>query len=140
MSMSYQNADDKLQADLADPATPFVLLHIGSPGENGTANVAQVTDGDPADIGAKAVVFGDAPANHATNTERFVKNTAAVTWSGEEIDASQEITCMSIWSAASAGDLLYVAAVGTPKTTGSDGVTIPVGDLEVAIGVFVKPA
>jgi hypothetical protein len=140
MSMSYQNADAKLVADLAAPATPFVLLHTGSPGEDGTDNVAQITDGTPADIDAQAAAFGDAPANHAVNTERTVKNTAAIEWTGAEIDASQTITHVSIWSAATAGTLLYATAVTTPKTTGSDGVTIGIGDLEVAIGVFVKPA
>jgi len=137
MAMSYQNADAKLNADLRGGATPHLWLHTGDPGAAGPGNVAQVSS---ADIARKALTFGDAPANHPSNTERRVLNTADAEWTGAQVDASQEIQYFSIWSALTAGTLLYLAAVGTAKTTGSDGVTVPTGDLEVAIGVYVKPA
>jgi hypothetical protein len=136
MSMTYQRADITLTDALKGTATPHVWLHTGNPGENGTANVAQVS---LADIARKAVTFGTI-ANHATNEERTVLNTTKVEWTGAQIDASQQITHFSIWSAETAGSPEFMAAVTTPKTTGSDGVVIEIGDLEVAIGVFVKPA
>jgi hypothetical protein len=140
MTMTYQRADDTLNAALRGVATPHLLLHVGDPGEDGTDNVAQ-TD-VPANIVRKALTFGDAPANHAVNDERFVLNTAAVEWSGAEIDAAQEITHFSIWDDDDAGATQpeFTAAVTTPKTTGSDGVRVAIGDLEVAIEVHVKPA
>jgi hypothetical protein len=140
MTMTYQRADDTLNAALRGAATPHLWLHTGDPGAAGTANVAQ-TD-VPADIERKALVFGDAPANHAVNDERYVLNTAAVEWSGAEIDTGQEITHFSIWDDDDDGATQpeFTAAVTTPKTTGSDGVRVAIGDLEVAIEVHVKPA
>jgi hypothetical protein len=139
MTMTYQRADDTLNAALRGAATPHLWLHVGAPGAAGTANVAQV---GAANIARKALTFGDAPANHAVNDERFVLNTAAVEWSGAEIDDSQEITHFSIWDDDDDGATQpeFTAAVTTPKTTGSDGVRVAIGDLEVAIEVYVKPA
>ena len=137
MSMSATLADACLTEALKGASTPHVWLHIGNPGSAGTANVAQLS---AANIVRKTVSFG-AIGNHATNDERRVlSDTAAVEWTGAQIDAAQEITHFSIWSALTAGDCEFIAAVTTPKTTGSDGVTIAIGDLEVAIGVFAKPA
>ena len=137
MSMSAARADTTLTAALKGGATPHVWLHVGSPGADGTANVAQISE---ANIARKAVSFG-AIGNHATNNERRVlSDTAAVEWTGAQIAAAQEITHFSIWSALSDGNIEFIAAVTTPKTTGSDGVSIAIGDLEVAIGVFAKPA
>jgi len=136
--MTYQRADDTLNDALRSPATPHLWLHLGSPGAAGTANVAQY---DTADIARKAITFGDAPANHGTNTERFVKNTATVEWTGAQIDAAQDITHFSIWSASTAGQPEFTGAITDgPKTTGSDGVVVAIDGIEVAITVFVKPA
>jgi len=138
MTMSYQRADDTLESALQAPATPYLWLHIGDPGAAGTSNVAQIS---AADIDRKAITFGDSPANHAVNTERFVKNTATVEWSGAEIDSAQALTHFSIWGAATADQPEFIGTItDAPKTTGSDGVTVNVGGIEVAIEVYVKPA
>lgn len=137
MTMTYQLADNTLNAALRGTATPHLWLHIGAPGAAGDANVAQLV---AANIVRKALVFGDVPANHAVNVERFVLNTAATEWSGAEINDSQTITHFSIWGALSAGDPIFISTVTTPKTTGSDGVRVGIGDLEVALEVYVKPA
>jgi hypothetical protein len=136
MPMSAARADENLNDAYTGAATPFLQLHIGDPGVNGTANIAQ-TDA-PANIDRKAVSFG-AVGNHATNIERRVLNDAEVSWSGAEIAAAQEITHASIWSASTAGQVEDIVALATPKTTGSDGVTVAVGDLEVAYTVYAKP-
>ncbi len=140
MTMSYQRADAVLTAVLRGGATPHLWLHIGDPGEDGTDAVAQ--QAGPANIERKALTFADAPANHAVNDERFVLNTAAVEWAGAEISASQNITHFSIWDDDDAGATQpeFIAAIGTPKVTGSDGVRIAIGELEAAIEVYVKPA
>lgn len=137
MSMSYKNADDCLNTKLRDPATPYLQLHTGSPGAEGTANIAKV--GASTDISRKAIAFG-APENHPSNTERRVLSSGAISWTGAQIDAGQEITHFSIWSAATAGQPEFISTVAMAKTTGSDGVSIAAGDIEVAIGVFAKPA
>lgn len=141
MSMSHQRADAILNEILVgtteDPVTPHIWLHKGNPGEAGTANVADaVGEGD---IDRKAITFG-APGNVAEVEERSCLSTSLVSWSGAEIDAGQEITHFSIWAAGTGGTPEFLEAVETAKTVGSDGVTIASGDVEVAIGVFVKPA
>ena len=137
MTMSYQRADDTLNDALRAPATPFLWLHTGSPGEAGTANVVQLV---AADIVRKALVFGDVPANHAVNDERFVLNTAVAEWIGTEITPAQTITHVSIWSAETLGQPEFITAISPSKVVGSDGARIGIGDLEAAIDVFVKPA
>jgi len=136
MTMSAANADAKLNADL-NTGTGYLMLHIGSPGADGTANEAQ-KPAAAGDIDRKSISVGS-PENHPSNTERRVLSDAAVSWAGTDIASGQEITHATIWSASSGGTLLYAFAVTTPKTTGSDGVTIASGDLEVAITVFAKP-
>lgn len=138
MTMAHQTADLVLTEYLKGASTPHVLLHIGNPGADGTANIAQKPSAG-GNIVCKAISFG-AIGNHASNNERRVLSDASVTYAGTDIAASQEITHFTIWSALTAGTLRFASAVTTPKTTGSDGVTIAIGDLEVAITVFVKPA
>jgi Fe-S cluster assembly scaffold protein SufB len=137
MSMTHQRADTTLTAALKGAATPHIWLHTGSPGADGTANVAQTSA--PANIVRKAIAFG-AIGNHATNTERRVLSDGAVEWTGAQIASGQTITHFSIWSADTAGNVEFISTVAADKTTGSDGVTIATTDVEVAIGVFVKPA
>ena len=135
MTLAYGKADAILNADLQN-GTPYIMLHVGDPGDAGTANEAQLS---ASDIVRKACTFG-AAANHAENTERVAANTVAIEYSGAEIDASQEITHFSVWSASEAGTCTHISAITTPKTTGSDGVTIAIGDLTVALSVYAKPA
>ena len=135
MSMSHQRADATLTSALKGGATPHIWLHTGNPGVAGNLNVAQV---DEEDIVRKPVTFGTI-GNHPDNTERRVLSSTKVEWTGGQIDHSQEITHFSIWSALTNGTPEFVAAVAVAKTTGSDGVAIEIGDLEVAIEVFAKP-
>lgn len=137
MSMSHKNADDCLNTKLRDTATPHLLLHTGNPGADGTANIAKV--GASTDISRKAIAFS-APENHPSNTERRVLSSGAISWTGAQIDKEQLLTHFSIWSAAAAGQPEFIAAVTTPQQTGTGGVSIAAGDIEVAIGVFAKPA
>lgn len=52
----------------------------------------------------------------------------------------QEITHISLWDAAgSPMNPLDIAALSEPKTTGSDGATFGIGDIEIAYTVFAKP-
>jgi hypothetical protein len=135
--MSYAKANAVLNAALYAPATPYVMLHVGDPGAAGPANEAQKPS-EAGDIDRKAATFGEAAAGTG---EQVSTTTADIDWSGAEIATGQEITHFSIWDAETAGDCLFIAAVDTPKTTGSDGVTIATGDLEVALGVYaVEPA
>ncbi len=137
MSMSYSKANAVLDACLYTPATPYVMLHTGNPGADGTANEAQKPSAG-GDIVRKAATFGEAVAGTG---EQVSATTADIIWSGAEIDTGQEISYFSIWDAETNGNCLFIATIDTPKTTGSDGVTMNSGDLDVALTVFaVEPA
>lgn len=140
MTLSAARADDTLESALDIGGTGvYVQLHVGSPGAAGTGNVAQYDDGGGNDPVVRKLVEFAAAENHGTNTERRSLSSSAVSWSGSEINSGQESTHFSIWSAETNGQCEVIAAVDTPKETGSDGVTIDSGDLEVAITVFAKP-
>jgi len=129
--MSFEQANIELDEDMRD-GSPHVMLHTGDPANDGDENEAKV---GTADIVRKPVTMGTAVAS-TTATEQISKNTAQLAWAGTEIDAAQEITHFSIWDATTGGNVLYIATITTSKTTGSDGVTVGVGDLEVAISVY----
>lgn len=131
MAIGYVNANAKLDADLKD-GTPHLMLHTGDPANDATQNEALV---GTADIDRKPATMGTAVAS-TTATEQISKNTAAIEWAGTEIDSAQEITHFSVWSATTAGSVKYIATITTSKTTGSDGVSVAISDLEVAIEVF----
>jgi len=135
MPMSAARADAALDEALRGTATPHVWLHIANPTAVGTAGVAQ---DDAANIVRKAVTFA-APENHPDNVERRVLSTTLVEWLGTEIDASQSITHVSVWSAVSGGQVEFIHALPSPVVVGSDGVRIEEGDIEHAIQVYAKP-
>lgn len=137
MAMSSVRATATLEDSLDIGGTGvFIWLHVGSPGAAGTANVAQT--GVPANIVRKTVDFGAVQNNPSENRRQSLSD-EPVSWSGAEIDSGQEITHFSVWSAETDGQCEYIAALATPKTTGSDGVTADAGDLVVEIQVFAKP-
>jgi hypothetical protein len=107
MTMSAARADATLEDALDIGGTGvYVWLHTGSPGANGTANVAQTTA--PANIVRKLVEFA-AVGNHPTNTERRSLSNSAVEWTGAQIASGQEITHFSLWSAATGGQVEFIA-------------------------------
>lgn len=117
----------------------YVVLHTGSPGADGTANVAVANDDNPMD--PKAVTLA-AISNHPDNTERRRLSNADVEFSASELKAGQTITHYSMWDGSDGpgtDDVLDIAALGSSKVVGSDGAVIGAGDLEVAITVFAKP-
>jgi len=137
MAMTHQRADVTLNATLRGGATPHIWLHTGDPGVNGTALVAKQPNGT-VDIVRKPISF-NAPANHPTNVERRCLSAAQVAWLGSEVNPGQTFTHCSIWSAATAGQPEHITLLGTAKMVGSDGVTMPAGEVEVTIVVHVRP-
>lgn len=134
MTMTHQRADDTLSAALSG-ATPYVWLHTGDPGEDGTSNVAQVGGSD---IDRKSVDF-NTPENHSSNEERICTNSTEVTWSGSDIDEDQLITHFSLWDAETGGQPEFIAELDNSKTTATYGANIAIEDLIVAISVHAKP-
>lgn len=79
------------------PAGTFVKLHLGDPGEDGTANPAAETT-------RKAVTFAAAAAGSATTT-----GTPAASWTS--VAATETFTHFSIWDAVTAGNPLFTGAL-----------------------------
>ena len=139
MAMSHALADATLTDILLGENSPHIQLHVGDPGQNGTANPAR-KGGDAADADLKEITFGTIKSEAGPPTERYVDNSGEIVWTDAQIDAGQEISYFTIWSAETAGTIQFIAAVDTAKTTGSDGVTIAVEDLLVALEVYALPA
>lgn len=102
------------------PAAVYVKLHIGDPGAAATANAAVETDRVQA-------TFGTAASGGA------ISNTAALTWTA--VAGSEDYTHFSAWDASTAGNFLFSGTITANAVTTGDDFTIPVGDLDVTLGV-----
>lgn len=131
MAMSFEQANIELDAILKD-GSPHLMLHTGDPANDGDENEAVI---GTVDITRKPAIMGTAVAS-TTATEQISENTAQIAWAGTEIDSGQDITHFTVWDATTGGNVLFIATIQTSKTTGSDGVTVSVGDLECAISVY----
>lgn len=137
MPMSADRADATLEDVLRGTATPHVWLHTADPTSAGTAAVMKQPDGTT-DAARKAVTMG-VPGAHPSNAERRSLSTTVVEWANTEALEGQFITHASLWSASTGGQPEFIRAIGIVPTpaVGADGIRIPVGDLEVAIVVYV---
>ena len=99
-------------------ATTYVKLHLGDPGEDGTANAAVHTT-------RAAVTFGAASAGAIAND-----GAAAFT----SMAAAETISHISIWDAATLGNCFWTGALTASKDVNTgDNFTIPVGDLDITL-------
>jgi hypothetical protein len=80
--------------------TPYLQLHTGDPGANGTANVSAETD-------RQSPTFA-APSGGAITAP-------AVSWTAWDA-GTEVITHVSLWDAAAAGNFKMSAALDDPKT------------------------
>jgi hypothetical protein len=99
--------------------TPYVKLHVGDPGANGTANPATETT-------RKSVSFAAASGGS-------IASDAAVTWTN--IAGSEDATHFTTWDNASAGNFLFSGTItGNPYTAG-DTYTIASGNLTASLTI-----
>lgn len=99
-------------------ADPWVKLHIGDPGEAGTANPAAETT-------RKQVAFGAAASGTATST-------ADAAWTN--VAGTETITHISLWDASTAGNCLWSGPLTASKALNAgDNFTIPSGSLTVSL-------
>jgi len=75
--------------------TPYLQLHVGDPGEDGTANAAAETT-------RQAATFGAASSGSMATT-------ANVTWTN--VAATETVSHWSAWDAATAGNCLWTGAL-----------------------------
>lgn len=104
-------------ASFTAPTTLYVQLHVGDPGEDGTANVAGETTRRPTGAFSAAV-------------SGTTDNDAAITWTA--VSTTETYTHISIWDASSAGNCLFVGALtsSVPVIT-PDNFQINAGDLDI---------
>ena len=99
--------------------TPYVKLHIGDPGANGTGNPATETT-------RKAVSFGASSAG-------ALASDADVTWTN--IAGSQDATHFTAWDNLSAGNFLFSGTITGNAYTAGDTYTISSAGLTVSLTV-----
>lgn len=103
-----------------DPAEVWVKLHTGDPGAAATANAATETT-------RKQATFGTGASGGA------ISNTAALTWTN--VAGTEDYTHFSAWDASTAGTFLFSGTVTSNAVVAADTFTIPIGDLDVTLGV-----
>lgn len=101
----------------AGQSTVYMQLHVGDPGEAGTANVATETD-------RQAVTFGAASGG-------AIANDAQIQWTS--VAGSEDYTFFSLWDASTNGNCLWVGTVTANAVTAGDTFTIAVGDLDITL-------
>lgn len=108
------------------PAANYVQLHtsVGDPGAAGTSNVC-------INSGATRVVITMAAPTTVSTTRSSAASTTPTwaSWTGTSVT----ISYISVWSAITAGNFLYSAALTTPKAI-TDGDTFTLSSLSVALG------
>lgn len=98
--------------------TPYVQLHTGAPGEDGTSNVATETN--------REIATFNVPAGST------MTNSTASTWSA--VAATETYSHLSIWDASTSGNCLWqgslTASVGV---NAGDDFEIAAGNLSLAL-------
>ena len=99
-------------------ASPYVKLHTGDPGEDGTANAATET--------TRKAFSGGASAGGVVTSD------AALTWTS--VAGTETYSHISMWDASTAGNCLGSGALGASKAvTAGDTFTIASGDATITI-------
>ncbi len=96
----------------------YIKLHIGDPGENGTANAAGET--------TRKSITGAASSNGVfTSVNDLI-------WTN--VSTSETYSYVSLWDDVAAGNCLWSGALTTPKAViAGDTFTIPTGSLTVTL-------
>lgn len=95
----------------------YMKLHIGDPGDAGTANAATETL-------RKEVTFGAASGG-------TISNDAQVQWTN--ITGSQDATHFSLWDNLTAGNCLWTGTITANAYTAGDTLTFAIGDIDLTI-------
>lgn len=104
----------------SEPAAVYVQLHTADPGAAGTTSVATEADRVQATFGAGAA-------------SGAISNTAALEWTG--VAGTEDYTHFSAWDASTDGNFLFSGSITANAVTSGDTFTIPVGDLDVSLGI-----
>ena len=116
--MNLTNYAEETLLNVINLISYYVQLHDDNPGESGTANVAGTTS-------RQVVTF-------STAFEGAASNINAIVWS--TITATENITHISLWNAASGGNPYWYGALTTPVAVTAGGtLAIAIGDLTLSL-------
>lgn len=101
----------------AGQSTVYIKLHLGDPGDTGTANPASETT-------RKAATFAAASGGS-------ISNDATSSWTA--YPATETITYVSLWDAVSGGNCLWAGSVGSNPVIAGDTVQFTAGTLTVTV-------
>lgn len=111
------------------PTAWWVQLHMTNPTDTGTAGTQPTiitNDYDRKTLGATGFTNAAAGTNN---------NLAAVTWTANAGAATYTFTHVSIWDAATAGNMIFSGALAAPETVAPSGViTFAIGKLIATLG------
>lgn len=115
--MSVSNYGENLLL-AALPASPYIKLHLGDPGEEGTANPA-------AETVRKQVTLAAASGGAR-------KSSTAAEWTG--LAAKETVTHWSLWDASSGGNCLWSGSFSESEALDAGGsLVIKAGEFEVTL-------
>lgn len=100
-------------------ATPYIKLHVGDPGANGTSNPATETT-------RKSVSFAAASAGS-------VASDADVTWTN--IAGSEDATHFTVWDSLTTGNFLFSGTITGNAYVAGDTYTIASGGLTASLTI-----
>lgn len=116
MSDLANHGEDQALDALTDQ--PYIKLHTGAPGEDGTSNAATETTRQQVTMGA---------ASSGTRT-----STTDLEWA--DVAATETITHVSAWDASTSGNCEWIAALDESKAlTAGDTLQIATGDLTFSL-------
>lgn len=98
-------------------ATPYIKLHVGDPGEDGTSNAAVETT-------RKAVSFAAAASG-------AMASDADVVWTN--VAGTEDFTHFSLWDASSGGNCLWTGTITANAVVAGDSFTIAAGSLTLSL-------
>lgn len=100
-------------------STIWVQLHTGTPGVAGTSNPAGNTT-------RHSTTFNSASGGISTNA-------ASLTWSGGEVNTSEDYTFVSLWNAATAGSFIMSGGETSNPVTAGQTFTIAAGAITASL-------
>lgn len=117
MATGFGSAGANTALDALAAAYPWIKLHIGDPGANGTANPATETTRKQ--------------ASWNSSSGGSVSNSGALTWTS--ISGSEDATHFTAWSASSAGTFGFSGTITANAYTAGDTYTIASGALTASV-------
>jgi hypothetical protein len=117
MATGFGSAGAGTALDALKAAYPWVKLHVGDPGANGTANAATETT-------RKQATWG-------TTTAGAFSNSASLDWTS--VAGSEDYTHFTAWSASTAGNFGFSGTITANPVTTGDNFTIAIGDLDTSV-------